>query len=100
MAEHKGHRVSDMCDNKNIKMFQRRAQILKKKIDTSVGETEVFSEELQEIEEQLQSTKESTISELEEKFEVLIEMLKNRKDTLSKAVKSHYKKQEIFLLEA
>ena len=40
------------------------------------------------------------MSELEEKFEVLIEMLKNRKDTLSKAVKSHYKKQEIYLLEA
>jgi archaellum component FlaC len=27
-------------------------------------------------------------------------MLKNRKDTLAKAVKHHYKKQEIFLLEA
>ena len=27
-------------------------------------------------------------------------MLKNRKDTLAKAVKSHYKKQEIYLLEA
>jgi len=48
----------------------------------------------------VQSNKESTISELDEKFEVLIEMLKNRKDTLSKAVKSHYKKQEIYLLEA
>ena len=40
------------------------------------------------------------MSELEEKLEVLIEMLKNRKDTLSKQVKAHYKKQEIFLLEA
>lgn len=40
------------------------------------------------------------MSELEEKLEVLIEMLKNRKDTLAKQVKSHYKKQEIFLLEA
>lgn len=30
----------------------------------------------------------------------MIEMLKNRKDTLAKAVKHHYKKQEIFLLEA
>jgi len=40
------------------------------------------------------------LSELEEKLEVLIEMLKNRKDTLSKQVKAHYKKQEIFLLEA
>lgn len=27
-------------------------------------------------------------------------MLKNRKDTLAKQVKAHYKKQEIFLLEA
>jgi DNA-directed RNA polymerase specialized sigma54-like protein len=48
----------------------------------------------------LQQNKESTISELEEKFEVLIEMLKNRQDTLVKSVKSHYKKQEIYLLEA
>jgi hypothetical protein len=40
------------------------------------------------------------VSELEEKFEVLIEMLKNRKDTLIKSVKAHYKKQEIYLLEA
>jgi len=100
VADHKGHRVSDGCDNKSIKVFQRRAQILKKKIDASAGETEIFSEELQEIEDQLQSTREATLSELDEKFEVLIEMLKNRKDTLAKAVKSHYKKQEIFLLEA
>lgn len=40
------------------------------------------------------------MSELDEKLEVLIEMLKNRKDTLAKSVKSHYKKQEILLLEA
>ena len=40
------------------------------------------------------------MSELDEKLELLIEMLKNRKDTLAKSVKSHYKKQEIFLLEA
>jgi len=50
VADHKGHRISDMSDNKNIKVFQRRAQILKKKIDASSGETEIFSEELQEIE--------------------------------------------------
>lgn len=37
---------------------------------------------------------------MDEKLELLIEMLKNRKDTLAKAVKHHYKKQEIFLLEA
>ena len=48
----------------------------------------------------MQGVKESTLSELDEKLEVLIEMLKNRKDTLAKSVKSHYKKQEIFLLEA
>ena len=29
----------------------------------------------------------------------MIEMLKNRKDSLAKAVKQHYKKQEIFLME-
>jgi hypothetical protein len=29
----------------------------------------------------------------------MIEMLKNRKDALAKAVKQHYKKQEIFLME-
>lgn len=33
-------------------------------------------------------------------MELLIEMLKNRKGTLAKAVKHHYKKQEIFLMEA
>ena len=48
----------------------------------------------------IQSEKEGTLSELDEKLEVLIEMLKNRKDTLAKQVKAHYKKQEIFLLEA
>jgi len=30
----------------------------------------------------------------------MIEMLKNRRDTLAKAVNQHYKKQEILLLEA
>jgi len=40
------------------------------------------------------------LSELDEKFELLIEMLKNRKVTLAKAVKHHYKKQELFLMEA
>ena len=35
-------------------MFQKRAQILKKKIDASRGETDIFSDELAEIEDQLQ----------------------------------------------
>lgn len=63
-----------------------------KKIDSSTSETLIFEEELFEISEQLKSTKESTLSELEEKLELLIEMLKNRKGTLAKAVKHHYKK--------
>jgi len=50
VADHKGHRVSDIGETRTVKVFQRRAQILKKKIDASVGETEIFSEELQEIE--------------------------------------------------
>ena len=29
----------------------------------------------------------------------MIEMLKNRKDSLTKAVKQHYKKQELYLME-
>lgn len=100
VLEHKGHSISDMGESKQVQVFQRRAQILKKKIDASREETGIFAEELAEIEDQLQCEKESTISELEEKLEVLIEMLKNRKDTLAKQVKAHYKKQEIYLLEA
>lgn len=42
----------------------------------------------------------NTLSELDEKLELMIEMLKNRKDTMSKAVVAHYKKQDIFLMEA
>jgi len=39
------------------------------------------------------------LSELDEKLELMIEMLKNRKDSLAKAVNQHYKKQEIFQME-
>ena len=60
----------------------------------------MFEEDIAEIEEQLQQEQENTISELDEKLELMIEMLKNRKDTLAKAVKQHYKKQSIFLMEA
>jgi predicted HTH domain antitoxin len=48
----------------------------------------------------LQQEQENTLSEMDEKLELMIEMLKNRKDTLAKAVKSHYKKQDLFLMEA
>jgi hypothetical protein len=40
------------------------------------------------------------LSELDEKLELMIEMLKNRKDTLQKSVIGHYKKQDLFLMEA
>lgn len=46
------------------------------------------------------SEQENTLAELDEKLDLMVEMLKNRKDTLAKAVKQHYKKQEIFLMEA
>lgn len=59
----------------------------------------MFEEDVQEIEEQLQQEQENTISELDEKLELMIEMLKNRKESLAKAVSGHYKKQEIFLME-
>jgi hypothetical protein len=62
-------------------------------------ETEIFEDDVAEIEEQLQQEQDNTLSELDEKLELMIEMLKNRKDSLAKAVKQHYKKQEIFLME-
>jgi len=73
---------------------------LSKKVDNSIAETEMFEEDVQEIECQLQQESENTISEVSENLELMIEMLKNRKDTLAKAVKQHYKKQDIFLMEA
>lgn len=42
----------------------------------------MFEEDVQEIEEQLEQEQENTISELDEKLELMIEMLKNRKDSL------------------
>jgi uncharacterized protein (DUF302 family) len=41
--------------------------MLGKKIEASLNETEMFEEYVQEIEEQLQTNMENTISELEEK---------------------------------
>lgn len=60
----------------------------------------MFEEDVQEIEEQLQQEQENTLTELDENLELMIEMLKNRKDTLVRSVKQHYKKQEIFLMES
>ena len=77
----------------------KKKNTLKKKIEVSLQETEIFEDDVKEIEEQLQGEQENTLSELDEKLELMIEMLKNRKDVLAKAVKQHYKKQEIFLME-
>ena len=52
--DHKGHNISDMGESRLVQVFQRRAQILKKKIDASREETGIFAEELAEIEDQLQ----------------------------------------------
>lgn len=78
----------------------KKKNILKNKIAASITETEIFEEDILEIEEQLQQEQENTISELEEKLELMIEMLKNRRDVLSKAVNQHYRKQDLYLLEA
>ena len=78
----------------------KKKNILIKKVETSLQETEIFEDDIIEIEEQLQSEQENTLTELDEKLDLMIEMLKNRKDTLAKAVKQHYKKQDIFLMEA
>ena len=65
----------------------KKKNTITKKIEASIAETEMFEEDVIEIEEQLQQEQENTISELDEKLELMIEMLKNRKDTLAKAVK-------------
>ena len=80
--------------------LMKKKNTLTKKIEASIAETELFQDDIQEIEDQLEQEQENTLSELDEKLELMIEMLKNRKDSLAKAVKQHYKKQEIFLLEA
>ena len=54
VMDHKGHVISDKGETKQVQVFQKRAQILKKKIDASRGETDIFSDELAEIEDQLQ----------------------------------------------
>lgn len=50
MTDHKGHNIADNVPNTTVQVFHRRAMILKKKIDASLGEANLFSEELSEIE--------------------------------------------------
>jgi len=102
VGDHKGHRVSDQTSDGQVKVdpLLKKKNILQKKIEASLNETEMFEEHVLEIEEQLVQEQENTLSELDEKLELMIEMLKNRKDTLAKAVNAHYKKQDLFLMEA
>jgi len=65
----------------------KKKQILVKKVEASLEETEIFEDDVIEIEEQLMSEQENTLAELDEKLDLMVEMLKNRKDTLAKAVK-------------
>ena len=78
----------------------RKKNALTKKVENSIAETEMFQEDILEVESQLLQESENTISETTENLELMIEMLKNRKDTLAKAVNQHYKNQGIFLMEA
>jgi len=50
VSDHKGHNICDKVESQQVQVFQRRAQILKKKIDASSAETEIFADELDEIE--------------------------------------------------
>lgn len=65
----------------------KKKQVLTKKVEASLAETEIFEDDVMEIEEQLMSEQENTLAELDEKLDLMVEMLKNRKDTLAKAVK-------------
>jgi hypothetical protein len=50
VTDHKGHNIGDNIATTAGQVFHRRAMILKKKIDASLGEAQLFSEELSEIE--------------------------------------------------
>ena len=103
VGDHKGHPITDKISNESNKLVDptvKKKNILNKKIEASINETSMFEEHILEIEEQLEQEQENTISELDEKLEIMIEMLKNRKDTLQKSVISHYKKQDLYLMEA
>ena len=80
--------------------IQKKKNMLSKKIEASLNETDMFEDYVQEIEDLLQTNMENTLSELEEKQDLMIEMLKNRTESLANQTKAHYKKQELFLMEA
>ena len=102
VGEHKGHKISDKTHENQFKIdpLIKKKNILQKKIEASIRETKMFCEHITEIEEQLEQEQENTLQELDEKLDLMIEMLKNRKDTLHKQVTGHYKKQDLLLMEA
>ena len=56
VGDHKGHRVSDNLKESGIKIdpLQKKKNILVKKIEASLKETEMFEDHIEEIEEQLE----------------------------------------------
>ena len=74
--------------------------VLQKKIDASTAETKMFNEELLDIKEQLETAQEQTCKDLENKLDLLYEMLKNRLEMLEQNVSQHYKKQNVLMKEA
>ena len=65
----------------------RKLNVVEKKIQASLRETSMFEEELFEIKDQLDSTLESTLRDIDDKLELLIEMLKNRIESVEQTVK-------------
>ena len=55
VSEHKGHRISDQLTESHMKIdtHTKKRNALEKKIEASLAETEMFEEDIQEIEEQL-----------------------------------------------
>lgn len=79
---------------------QRKLKVLHKKLDASLSETQMFSEELDEIKEKLEINRDQTLKDIEDKLELLIEMLRNRLESLEQNVSQHYKKQNVLMKEA
>ena len=64
MGEHKGHQISDNQIEPHMKIdpIAKKKSTLQNKIEASIGETEMFEEDVQEIEEQLNQEQENTLS--------------------------------------
>ena len=52
----------------------------------------MFEEELNEIKDQLDTTQDNTMRDIEIKLDLLIEMLRNRIETIEQTARQHYKK--------